>query len=227
MTSLSTPPRAHRWAASSSATPPPAASPSASTALTSSHTYQSFDDLVRSDHTASPRTPTARHVRTWSNRSWGALDGHPPDDDDDDDPAAVKAKGPAADKAWNTLDFVKLTVAIAGAQLAWTVEMACVLFLSLLLSLAPRASADSLPFCRYGTPYLLGLGLTKQGTSLVWMAGPLSGMFVQPIVGESPPLSLCELVASSASSGSARTRAVVLPAPIEMCRRVLVADSTS
>ncbi|BGP51627.1 hypothetical protein JCM10450v2_007577 [Rhodotorula kratochvilovae] len=59
----------------------------------------------------------------------------------------------------STFDLVKLTIGIAGAQLAWTVEMA------------------------YGTPYLLGLGLTKQGTSLVWMAGPLSGMIVQPVVG--------------------------------------------
>ncbi|GAA6055261.1 hypothetical protein JCM3770_001513 [Rhodotorula araucariae] len=76
--------------------------------------------------------------------------------------AAVAQEGDLAGKgksAPSTLDLVKLTVGIAGAQLAWTVEMS------------------------YGTPYLLGLGLTKQGTSLVWMAGPLSGMIVQPVVG--------------------------------------------
>ena len=33
------------------------------------------------------------------------------------------------------------------------------------------------------TPYLLSLGLTKSNTSLVWIAGPLSGLIVQPIVG--------------------------------------------
>ncbi|ORY65806.1 sucrose transporter [Pseudomassariella vexata] len=33
------------------------------------------------------------------------------------------------------------------------------------------------------TPYLLSLGLTKSKTSLVWIAGPLSGLLVQPIVG--------------------------------------------
>jgi solute carrier family 45 protein 1/2/4 len=33
------------------------------------------------------------------------------------------------------------------------------------------------------TPYLLNLGLTKSNTSLVWIAGPLSGLIVQPIVG--------------------------------------------
>ena len=35
----------------------------------------------------------------------------------------------------------------------------------------------------YGTPYLLELGLSKSRTSLVWIMGPLSGLFVQPIVG--------------------------------------------
>ncbi|KAK6079084.1 sucrose transport protein [Seiridium cupressi] len=35
----------------------------------------------------------------------------------------------------------------------------------------------------YCTPYLLSLGLTKSKTSLVWIAGPLSGLLVQPIVG--------------------------------------------
>ncbi|KXJ95530.1 major facilitator superfamily domain-containing protein [Microdochium bolleyi] len=35
----------------------------------------------------------------------------------------------------------------------------------------------------YCTAYLLSLGLTKSKTSLVWIAGPLSGLIVQPIVG--------------------------------------------
>jgi solute carrier family 45, member 1/2/4 len=33
------------------------------------------------------------------------------------------------------------------------------------------------------TPYLLKLGLSKSRTSLVWIAGPLSGLIMQPIVG--------------------------------------------
>ena len=33
------------------------------------------------------------------------------------------------------------------------------------------------------TPYLLQLGLEKSQTSLVWIAPPLSGLIVQPIVG--------------------------------------------
>ncbi|KAG5926157.1 hypothetical protein E4U42_003574 [Claviceps africana] len=35
----------------------------------------------------------------------------------------------------------------------------------------------------YCTPYLLNLGLTKSNTSLIWIAGPLSGLVVQPIIG--------------------------------------------
>lgn len=46
-----------------------------------------------------------------------------------------------------------------GAQLAWCLELS------------------------YGTPYLLSLGLSPAQTSLVWLAGPLSGLIAQPIVG--------------------------------------------
>ncbi|OIW34907.1 hypothetical protein CONLIGDRAFT_566450 [Coniochaeta ligniaria NRRL 30616] len=35
----------------------------------------------------------------------------------------------------------------------------------------------------YCTPYLLSLGLTKGQTSVVWIAGPLSGLIVQPVIG--------------------------------------------
>jgi solute carrier family 45 protein 1/2/4 len=35
----------------------------------------------------------------------------------------------------------------------------------------------------YCTPYLLALGLSKSTISLVWIAGPLSGLLVQPLVG--------------------------------------------
>ena len=36
----------------------------------------------------------------------------------------------------------------------------------------------------YCTPYLLSLGLSKSKLSLVWVAGPLSGLVVQPIIGQ-------------------------------------------
>jgi solute carrier family 45 protein 1/2/4 len=50
------------------------------------------------------------------------------------------------------------------------------------------ASLIGLQFCwgteqTYATPYLLALGLSKGGMSLVWIAGPLSGLIMQPIIG--------------------------------------------
>lgn len=33
------------------------------------------------------------------------------------------------------------------------------------------------------TPYLLQLGLTKSYTSAVWIAAPLSGLIMQPVIG--------------------------------------------
>jgi len=35
----------------------------------------------------------------------------------------------------------------------------------------------------YGTPFLLDLGLSEQLTSLVWLAGPISGLIAQPLIG--------------------------------------------
>ncbi|KAI9474856.1 major facilitator superfamily domain-containing protein [Zychaea mexicana] len=52
-----------------------------------------------------------------------------------------------------------LTICMAGVQFTWTVELS------------------------YGTPYLLSLNLSKELTALVWIAGPLSGLLVQPLIG--------------------------------------------
>ncbi|GJJ72842.1 solute carrier family 45, member 1/2/4 [Entomortierella parvispora] len=58
-----------------------------------------------------------------------------------------------------TIRFILLTTALMGLQFTWSVEMA------------------------YGTPFLLQLGLSKSLMSLVWLAGPLSGLVMQPVVG--------------------------------------------
>ncbi|KAL8735828.1 MAG: hypothetical protein Q9181_002687 [Wetmoreana brouardii] len=52
-----------------------------------------------------------------------------------------------------------LTISLLGIQFTWGVEMT------------------------YCTPYLLQLGLTKGKTSLVWIAGPLSGLVMGPVIG--------------------------------------------
>lgn len=55
-----------------------------------------------------------------------------------------------------------LTLGSLGAQVVWSVEMA------------------------YASPYLLELGMAKSGMAVVFVAGPLSGLLVQPLIGESP-----------------------------------------
>lgn len=57
------------------------------------------------------------------------------------------------------LRMILLTFSLIGLQLTWSLEQT------------------------YCTPYLLSLGMSKSTTSAVWIAGPLSGLLVQPIVG--------------------------------------------
>jgi len=59
----------------------------------------------------------------------------------------------------------------------------------------------------YCTPYLLQLGLTKSKLSLVWIAGPLSGLIMQPVVG---------ILADKSTSKWGRRR------PVMVCGTVLV-----
>ncbi|KAJ2724334.1 hypothetical protein GGI07_002013 [Coemansia sp. Benny D115] len=66
---------------------------------------------------------------------------------------------PEEPKPLTALQMATLTVILAGIQFVWTVELG------------------------YGTPFLLSLGLSKPLMTLVWMAGPLSGLVIQPVVG--------------------------------------------
>jgi len=59
----------------------------------------------------------------------------------------------------STLYLIWLTLVMAGLQIAWSVELA------------------------YISPYLLSLGLPKSSLSLIWIAGPVSGVIVQPLIG--------------------------------------------
>ncbi|KAH9968022.1 major facilitator superfamily domain-containing protein [Russula dissimulans] len=52
-----------------------------------------------------------------------------------------------------------LTVGFIGVQVMWSIEMA------------------------YASPYLISLGLSKSLMALVFLAGPLSGLIVQPLIG--------------------------------------------
>ncbi|KAG8957705.1 hypothetical protein FRC03_009893 [Tulasnella sp. 419] len=64
-----------------------------------------------------------------------------------------RIKGPR----WAKMPLV--TVGMLGLQIVWSVEMS------------------------YASPYLLSLGLSKSFMSVVFVAGPLSGLVVQPLIG--------------------------------------------
>ncbi|KAF2004389.1 hypothetical protein P154DRAFT_519261 [Amniculicola lignicola CBS 123094] len=74
---------------------------------------------------------------------------------DDDDEWPVDAE----EETKSTLYLFLLTLGGLGLQIAWSVETS------------------------YGSPYLLSLGISKSMLALVWIAGPLSGVLVQPYVG--------------------------------------------
>ena len=59
----------------------------------------------------------------------------------------------------STIYLILLTLVMAGIQIAWSVELA------------------------YISPYLLSLGVPKSTLSLIWVAGPVSGVVVQPLIG--------------------------------------------
>ncbi|KAI9288388.1 major facilitator superfamily domain-containing protein [Umbelopsis sp. AD052] len=61
--------------------------------------------------------------------------------------------------ALSPLRMFLLTFCMVGIQFTWTVELS------------------------YGTPYLLSLELSKEATALVWLAGPMSGLLMQPLIG--------------------------------------------
>ena len=58
-----------------------------------------------------------------------------------------------------SVQMALLTFSMIGLQFCWGTEMT------------------------YASPYLLSLGLSKSKLSLVWVAGPLSGLVMQPIIG--------------------------------------------
>ncbi|WVQ80005.1 hypothetical protein IAT38_002106 [Cryptococcus sp. DSM 104549] len=72
---------------------------------------------------------------------------------------AVQWIGTASVKGPKWARLPLLTVGMLGIQCVWSIEMG------------------------YASPYLLELGLSKSFMSLVFVAGPLSGLIVQPLVG--------------------------------------------
>ncbi|EGN92992.1 hypothetical protein SERLA73DRAFT_172351 [Serpula lacrymans var. lacrymans S7.3] len=104
------------------------------------------------DPTTQMTWPSTRHrQRTGSGQPQGLHDSTLDDVDADQ-----HSQDTTRLTTWN---LITLSISMAGAQVAWTVELG------------------------YGTPFLLSLGISEQLTSLVWLAGPLSGLIAQPLIG--------------------------------------------
>lgn len=79
---------------------------------------------------------------------------------DHDDTVRGSSTGDDESQATKSIWYiVALTISIGGLQVAWACELS------------------------NGSPYLLSLGISKSLMALVWIAGPLTGTFVQPYVG--------------------------------------------
>ncbi|KAJ3161115.1 hypothetical protein HDU86_007737 [Geranomyces michiganensis] len=79
-------------------------------------------------------------------------------DNAENDETLVRAATPQQTEL-SLKDLILLTIVLTGVQITWTVELA------------------------YGNPYLRELNLSPSLSALVWLAGPLSGLLIQPIVG--------------------------------------------
>lgn len=87
----------------------------------------------------------------------------------------------SGEKRMTLKDFINISISMAGAQIAWTLELG---YVDLFTKPIARVETESDKFS-YGTPFLRELGLAEQLTSLVWLAGPISGLIAQPVIGRS------------------------------------------
>ncbi|KAH7882867.1 major facilitator superfamily domain-containing protein [Phlebopus sp. FC_14] len=86
-----------------------------------------------------------------------------------------------------------LTVGLLGVQVLWSVEMS------------------------YASPYLLSLGLTKSWMAVVFLAGPLAGLIVQPMIG---------ILADNSTSRFGRRRPLILAGTFLCCLATLLLGFT-
>ncbi|GMK54571.1 hypothetical protein CspeluHIS016_0111570 [Cutaneotrichosporon spelunceum] len=103
---------------------------------------------------APPQSPTSPRP---AERDWSFARGV--EEDMECEQSRIDVPDPKAKRRLSLRRLIALTISMGGSQIAWTVELG------------------------YGTPYLLDLGLSEDLTSLVWLAGPISGLVVQPLIG--------------------------------------------
>ncbi|KDR74758.1 hypothetical protein GALMADRAFT_269030 [Galerina marginata CBS 339.88] len=80
-----------------------------------------------------------------------------PEEGHDDQQQTFKGVSKILGPRWAHLPTI--TVGLLGVQIFWSVEMS------------------------YASPYLLSLGLSKSNMAVVFIAGPLSGLIMQPLIG--------------------------------------------
>ncbi|KAF9037392.1 MFS general substrate transporter [Hymenopellis radicata] len=78
---------------------------------------------------------------------------------DSDDGNSSRLTGHSHVSGPKYLHLPAMTIGLFGVQLFWSVEQS------------------------YGSPYLLSLGLSKSAMAMVFLAGPLSGLIMQPLIG--------------------------------------------
>lgn len=92
---------------------------------------------------------------------------------------------------WSRLP--SLTVGFFGVQVLWSVEMS------------------------YASPYLVSLGMSRSGMAAVFIAGPLSGLIVQPMIG---------IIADNSKSRFGRRRPIILAGALLCCCAILLLGYT-
>jgi solute carrier family 45 protein 1/2/4 len=129
--------------------------------------------MIRSDRSPDndERSPLIRAVNTAQNEDIDELplseDEPPPEDDSPDERLLVEERphSEAIDLEDSVVEsktpwyLALLTISIGGLQIVWSVELS------------------------NGSPYLLSLGMSKALLAFVWLAGPLTGVLVQPYIG--------------------------------------------
>ncbi|KAI6132963.1 MFS general substrate transporter [Pisolithus croceorrhizus] len=86
-----------------------------------------------------------------------------------------------------------LTIGFFGVQVLWSVEMS------------------------YASPYLVSLGMSRSGMAAVFIAGPLSGLIVQPMIG---------IIADNSKSRFGRRRPIILAGAVLCCCATLLLGYT-
>ena len=74
--------------------------------------------------------------------------------------------------------YPTITIGMLGVSILWSVEMSYGVW-ALAVDYANKFYAHDVS----ASPYLLSLGLSKSSMAGVFVAGPLSGLIVQPLIG--------------------------------------------